>query len=232
MILRVLQISIKQSDIGRVADVCSNLSKNFHDYCLFNIFDQIVVGIVFSCFLNKKTTKNIVLRYSMTNTQYFCVDESLKQQKTSSNARQGSQHDCKIPQKLFERWEINCVFRLSLRLFTQIMEFETKQASKNFWDRSLILKIKGNEVKSTNFLTLVALCLKINDGLVVLRLLFFYMPSNADGICRNVGKNLRRPALHAIKIHSGKISTRITSSNTLTDLYTLFLPKKPSLSSI
>ena len=37
-------------DICHVVDVCSNLHKVFHDYCLFKIFDQLVVGIVFSCF--------------------------------------------------------------------------------------------------------------------------------------------------------------------------------------
>ena len=33
-----------------VDDVCSKLHKDFHDYCLFNMSDQIVVGIVFRCF--------------------------------------------------------------------------------------------------------------------------------------------------------------------------------------
>ena len=61
----------------RVVDVCSKLLKDFHDYCLFNMSDQIVVGIVFSCFW-LKNYKNIVWRYSMTSKQYFCVEESLK----------------------------------------------------------------------------------------------------------------------------------------------------------
>ena len=59
-----------------VVDVCSKLPKNFHDYCLFNVSDQIVVGIAFSCFW-LKNYKNIVLRYSMTNKQYVCVGELL-----------------------------------------------------------------------------------------------------------------------------------------------------------
>ena len=33
-----------------VVDVCSKLLKDFHDYCLFNMSNQKVVGIVFSCF--------------------------------------------------------------------------------------------------------------------------------------------------------------------------------------
>ena len=56
-----------------VVDVCSNLLKDFHDYCLFNIPDQIVVGIGFSCFW-LRNHKNIVLRYSMTIKQYFASE--------------------------------------------------------------------------------------------------------------------------------------------------------------
>ena len=63
--------------ICHVVDVCSKLHKDFHDYCLFNMSDQLVIGIVFGCFL-LKNYKNIVLRYSMTNKQYFCVEEFLK----------------------------------------------------------------------------------------------------------------------------------------------------------
>ena len=33
-----------------VVDVCSELHKDFHDYCLFNMSNQLVMGIVFSCF--------------------------------------------------------------------------------------------------------------------------------------------------------------------------------------
>ena len=57
-----------------VVDVCFKLLKDFHDYCLFNMSDQIVVGIGFSSFWFKNY-KNIVLRYSMTSKQYFCVGE-------------------------------------------------------------------------------------------------------------------------------------------------------------
>ena len=62
--------------ICHVADVCSNLHKDFHDICLFNMSDHLVAGIAFSCFW-LKNYKNIVLRYSMTIKQYFCVAESL-----------------------------------------------------------------------------------------------------------------------------------------------------------
>ena len=36
--------------ICHVVDVCSNLHNDFHYYCLFNMSDQLVVGIVFDCF--------------------------------------------------------------------------------------------------------------------------------------------------------------------------------------
>ena len=66
--------------LHHLVDVCSKLLKNFHYYWLFNMSDQIVVGIVFSCFW-LKNYKNIVLRYSMTSKQYFCVGELLNYQK-------------------------------------------------------------------------------------------------------------------------------------------------------
>ena len=66
--------------ICHVVDVCSKLHEDFHDYCLFNMSDQLVVGIVIGCF-RLKDYKNIVLRYSMTNKQYFCVEEFLKEPK-------------------------------------------------------------------------------------------------------------------------------------------------------
>ena len=54
MIVWILQISIKQSDIYiyicHVVDVCSKMLKDFHDYCLFNMSDQLVVGIASGCF--------------------------------------------------------------------------------------------------------------------------------------------------------------------------------------
>ena len=62
--------------ICHVVDVCSKLHKDFHDYCLLILFDQLVVGIVFSCFL-LENYKNIVLRYSLTIKQYVSVEESL-----------------------------------------------------------------------------------------------------------------------------------------------------------
>ena len=57
-------------------DVCSSLLKDFHDYCLFYMSEQTLVGIVSSCFW-LKNYKNMVLRYNMTSKQYFCVVELL-----------------------------------------------------------------------------------------------------------------------------------------------------------
>ena len=64
--------------IGYVVDLSSKLHKDFHDYCLLSVSDQLqlVVRIVFSGF-RLKNYKNIVLRYSMTIKQYFCGEESL-----------------------------------------------------------------------------------------------------------------------------------------------------------
>ena len=43
--------------IWDVVDVYSKLHKVFHDYCLFNTSNQLVVGIVFSCFSLKNYKK-------------------------------------------------------------------------------------------------------------------------------------------------------------------------------
>ena len=59
-----------------IVDVYSEMLKVCHDYCLFNMSDQKVVGIAFSCFW-LKNYKIIVLRYSMTSKQYFCVGDLL-----------------------------------------------------------------------------------------------------------------------------------------------------------
>ena len=62
--------------IGYIVDICSQLHKDFQDYCLLSVSDQLVVGIVFSCFW-LKNYKNIVLHYSSTKKEYFYVEESL-----------------------------------------------------------------------------------------------------------------------------------------------------------
>ena len=63
--------------ICHVVEVCSKLHEHFLDYCLVNMSDQLVIGIVFGYFW-LKNHKNIVLRYSMTNKQFFCVADFLK----------------------------------------------------------------------------------------------------------------------------------------------------------
>ena len=104
--------------------------------------EQIVVGIVFSCFW-LKNYKNIVLRYSMTNKQYFCVGELLNYQK---KFWMHSNEDCttvRYHTKNYESWQKNCVFRLSLGLFTQIMDFKYKQAYKMIETGVVVWKSKN-----------------------------------------------------------------------------------------
>ena len=135
-----------------VVEVCSKLLKYFHDYCLSNKSDQKVVGIVFSCFW-LKNYKNIVLRYSITSKQYFCVGELLKYLKNGLNAKQWSLHHCMIPhKKICESWQKNCVFRLSLRLSTQIIEFEYKQAYKMIGTGVLAWQSKNMKLLQSIFL--------------------------------------------------------------------------------
>ena len=113
-----------------IADVCSKVLKDFHDYCLFNMSDQVVVGIVFSCFWFKNY-ENIVLRYSMTSKQYFCVRELLNYLKKGLNAQQWRLHHCKTPHKKFMKVDKKTVFSdfvwACLYLSIQIIEFKYKQ---------------------------------------------------------------------------------------------------------
>ena len=161
MIVWVLQI-YTFNYLSYVVDVCFDVFKDFYDLCLFNIFDQIVVGIVSTCFWLKNYKKQC---FALQHDRCAVLLRRIVAQITekSLNAQQRSLHDCKIPRKNCESWDTNWVFRLSLRLSTQILEIETKQAYKIFWDRSLSLKINKHEVKSTSFFTLVALCLKTSD---------------------------------------------------------------------
>ena len=128
--------------ICHVVDVCYKLHKDFHEYGLFNMSDQLVVGIVFSCF-SLKNYKNLVLRYSMTIEQYSCVEVTHQITKNGLKAQQQSLHDCKTPQHVCESWQVNCVFRLYLALSTRIMEFEYKQAYKMIETGVLVWKSKN-----------------------------------------------------------------------------------------
>ena len=67
-------------NLYHLVDVCSKILKHSHEFWLFNMSDQIVVGIVFKYFW-LKNYKNEVLRYSVTSKQYFCVGELLNYQK-------------------------------------------------------------------------------------------------------------------------------------------------------
>ena len=63
----VTDLSHAVRHLWHVVEVCSNLLKDSHNYCLFKMSDQIVVGIVFTCSW-LKNDKNIILRYSMSST--------------------------------------------------------------------------------------------------------------------------------------------------------------------
>ena len=137
-----------------VVDVCSKLLKVFHDYCLFNMSDEIIVGIAFSCFW-LKNYKNIVSRYSMVRKQYFCLEDLLNYFKNGLNAQQWRLHHCKIPHKnLWKLTKKNCVFRLSLGLSTQIMEFKYTQAYKMIETGVLVWKSKNMKSYRSVFILL------------------------------------------------------------------------------
>ena len=74
--MSVTDLNQTVSYIWYVVNLCSKLHKDFHDYCLFKMSKQLVVGIVFSCFW-LKNYKNTPLRYSISIKKYFYVDESV-----------------------------------------------------------------------------------------------------------------------------------------------------------
>ena len=108
--------------VCHVVDVFSKLLRDFDDYCLSNMSDTSVVGIVFRCFL-LENYKNIFLPYSIAIKQYFCVEESVKKQKNGLNAEQRSLHDCTVLQQICESLQKNWVLRLSSSFSTKIIEF-------------------------------------------------------------------------------------------------------------
>ena len=94
-----------------VVDVCSKMLKDFHDYCLFIKSDQLVVGLVFSCFW-LKNYKNIVLRNSLPSKQYFCAGDLLNYYKKFWTHSNGDCTTVRYHTKTYESWQKNCVFRL------------------------------------------------------------------------------------------------------------------------
>ena len=56
--MSVTDLNQTVSYIWHVVDVCSKLHKDFHDYCLCNMSNQLVTGIVFSCFCLKNYKKH------------------------------------------------------------------------------------------------------------------------------------------------------------------------------
>ena len=48
--MSVTELNHAVGHLCHVVDVYSKLLKDFNDYSLFNVSDQLVVGLVFSCF--------------------------------------------------------------------------------------------------------------------------------------------------------------------------------------
>ena len=67
--------------------------------------------------------------------------------------------------QISESWQKNCIFRLSLGLSTQIMEFKYKQTYKMIETGVLVWKSKNMESYRSIFIlfALVAKCLKLNE---------------------------------------------------------------------
>ena len=166
--MSVTDLSHAVRHLCHVVDVFYKLLKGFHDFCLFNMSDQIVVGILSSCFW-LKNYKNIVLRYSMTSKQYFCVGELLNCLKMVWMHSNGNCTTVRYHTKLYESWQKKCVFRLSLGLSTQNMEFKYKQANKKIETGVLVWKPKNKKSYWSIFFALAAEFLKLNDDFTCLK---------------------------------------------------------------
>ena len=140
--MNVTDLNHAVKHLCHVVDVFSKMLKDFHDYCLFNMSEHLVVGLVFSCFW-LKNYKNIVLRYSMPSKQYFCVGELLNYYKKFWTHSNGDCTTVRYHTKTYKSWQKNCVVRLSLGLSTQIMEFKYKQAYKMIETGVLVWKSKN-----------------------------------------------------------------------------------------
>ena len=75
--MNVREFNHSTRHIWHAVYVFSKILKDFHEYRLINVSNQLVVGIDFSCFW-LKNYENEVLRYGMTIKQYFCVEESFE----------------------------------------------------------------------------------------------------------------------------------------------------------
>ena len=115
----------------------------------------------------------------------------------------------------------NCVFRLTLGLSTQIMEFEYKQAYKLIETGVLFWKSKIMKPYQP-FFYIGSIMLKAEWWTHVS---YGLMPNIAECICRKVDKKLRQPALQAFIIHFRTKLTWIALPKTLTDSYNRFLSK-------
>ena len=128
--------------ICHVVDVCSNLHKDFHDYCLFNTSDQIVVGLVFSCF-RLKNYKKIVLRRSVT------INTTVASKRHSTNKKcfeRTATESAKLYDTRTNLWKLTdklCFQVFCGFVYKKIMEFEYNQAYKMIETRVLFWKSKN-----------------------------------------------------------------------------------------
>ena len=162
--MSVTDLNQTVSDIWHVVDVCTKLHKDFHDFCFFNLFDQLVGGIVFNCLWLKKLQKQFCVTARPLRITF--VSKCHKTNKKGLDEQQQSLQNCKKPQQICKYWQINCVFRLSLCVSTQIMEFEYKQAYKMIETGVLVWKSKNKKPYQPFFFTFLAICLKLNDKMM------------------------------------------------------------------
>ena len=129
----------------------SKLPMDFHEYCRPNMSGQLVIGIVFYCFW-LKDYKNKIFCYNMTDKQYFFVEEYLKKQIIAWIHNNGVWMTVWYHQSL---WKLR--YKLCFQAFFGFVYSNlgvSGQTSIQYgWDRSLRLKIKEHEAKSTNSFT-------------------------------------------------------------------------------
>ena len=79
----------------------------------------------------------------MDRKQYFRLEELLNKWKLVWMRSNGDCTSVRYHTKIYENWQKNCVFRLSLGLSTQIKEFKYKQAYKLIETGVLVWKSKN-----------------------------------------------------------------------------------------
>ena len=138
-----------------VVDVSYKFLKDFHDYYLFNMSDQIVVGNGFSCswLKNYKKTKFCATAWPVSSTLRRRVTQILK---NGLNAQQWRMHHCKIPHKNMWKLTDQLCFHAFFGFVIPNHGVWVQASIQNDWNRSHNLKIKENEAISINFFYVVS----------------------------------------------------------------------------